>query len=423
MKLFSLINGRKILIENILSLSTIQFLNYLFPFITFSYLVRVLGVEKFGLINFAAAFIGYFVLITDYGFNISAVRLISIQRNEKQKLNELVSSIYTIKFILFVISLLIFILISLSIEIFRNEFQLYAFTFLTVIGNVFLPVWFYQGIEKTKFIAIVTLIVRLFWVVSVFTFVKNSKDYNLLALINSLQSILIGLSLFILLFIKFGVKFKLSSFNTIKEQVKDGGMIFISSCAISLYTISNTFILGLLTSNTIVGYFAAADKIRQAIQNLLLPFTQAMYPHVSKLFNESKLLAKKFVMKSFKFIGGFSFLISFLTFIFAKQIVLILVGDNYLQSVNVLRIISFLPFIIYLSNLFGIQTMLNLKFNREFTLIISLAALVNIILSFVLIPFWKETGSALAVLLTEIIVTGSITLFLLRRGFFKINEI
>jgi len=297
-KLFSLINGRKILIENILSLSTIQFLNYLFPFITFSYLVRVLGVEKFGLINFAAAFIGYFVLITDYGFNISAVRLISIQRNEKQKLNELVSSIYTIKFILFVISLLIFILISLSIEIFRNEFQLYAFTFLTVIGNVFLPVWFYQGIEKTKFIAIVTLIVRLFWVVSVFTFVKNSNDYNLLALINSLQSILIGLSLFILLFIKFGVKFKLSSFNTIKEQVKDGGMIFISSCAISLYTISNTFILGLLTSNTIVGYFAAADKIRQAIQNLLLPFTQAMYPHVSKLFNESKLLAKKFVMKS-----------------------------------------------------------------------------------------------------------------------------
>jgi PST family polysaccharide transporter len=179
----------------------------------------------------------------------------------------------------------------------------------------------------------------------------------------------------------------------------------------------------LLTSNTIVGYFAAADKIRQAIQNLLFPFTQAMYPHVSKLFNESKLLAKKFVMKSLKYIGGFSFLISFLTFIFAKQLVLILVGENYLQSVNVLRIISFLPFIIYLSNLFGIQTMLNLKFNKEFTLIISLAALVNIAMSFLLIPLWKEVGSAVAVLLTEIVVTGSIVLFLSKKGFFKLNEI
>ncbi|MBI5808445.1 MAG: flippase [Ignavibacteriales bacterium] len=413
----------KTLIENIFSLSFIQFLNYLFPFITFPYLVRVLGVEKFGLINFAAAFIGYFILITDYGFNISAVRLVSIHRDEKQKLSELISSVYIIKIILFVISVLVFILVSLSNETFRTEFQLYAFTFLSVIGNIFLPVWFYQGIEKTKYVAVVTLLIRTIWVIAIFLFVKESGDYILLALLNSLQSILIGLILFVLLFRKFGVEFSISSFEIIKEQLKDGGMIFISSCAISLYTISNTFILGLLTSNTIVGYFAAADKIRQAIQNILFPFTQAMYPHVSKLFNESKLLAKKFVMKSLKYIGGFSFLISFLTFMFAKQLVLILVGDNYLQSVNVLRIISFLPFIIYLSNLFGIQTMLNLKFNKEFTLIISLAALVNIALSFLLIPLWKEAGSAVAVLLTEIVVTGSIVLFLSKKGFFKPNEI
>jgi len=419
----NLLKKEKTLIENIFSLSFIQFLNYLFPFITFPYLVRVLGVEKFGLINFSTAFIGYFILITNYGFNISAVRLVSIHRDEKQKLNELISSVYIIKIILFVISVLIFILVSLSIETFRTEFQLYAFTFLSVIGNIFLPVWFYQGIEKTKYVAVVTLLIRTIWVIAIFLFVKESGDYILLALLNSLQSIMIGLILFGLLFRKFGVKFSISSFEIIKEQLKDGGMIFISSCAISLYTISNTFILGLLTSNTIVGYFAAADKIRQAIQNFLFPFTQAMYPHVSKLFNESKLLAKKFVMKSLKYIGGFSFLISFMTFIFAKQLVLILVGENYLQSVNVLRIISFLPFIIYLSNLFGIQTMLNLKFNKEFTLIISLAALVNIALSFLLIPLWNEVGSAVAVLLTEIVVTGSIFLFLSKKGFFKLNEI
>lgn len=413
----------KIFIKNIFSLGSIQLMNYLFPFITFPYLVRVLGVEKFGLVNFAAAFIAYFSMIVDYGFNISAVRLVSINRNDKRKLSELISSIYIIKVVLFLISLLIFFTISLMIEKFRNEFLLYNFTFVTVVGNLFLPFWFFQGIEKSKYVAVVTLLIRFMGAILIFLLIKNSDDYKLTALINSVQSLLIGLILFFILIYEFKIKIKIPDMSIIKEQVKDGGMIFISTCSISLYTISNTFILGLLTSNVIVGYFTAADKIRQAITNLLSPITQAMYPHVSKLFDESKTLARKFVMKALKIVGGFSFLISLLTFLFADKIILLIIGDNYQQSIIVLRIISFLPFIIYLSNLFGIQTMLNLKFNKEFTSIISFAAIINLILSFLFIPYLKEIGSAISVLITEIIVTVLMIIFLSKKKFFNVNEI
>lgn len=413
----------KIFIKNIFSLGSIQLMNYLFPFITFPYLVRVLGVEKFGLVNFAAAFIAYFSMIVDYGFNISAVRLVSINRNDKKKLSELISSIYIIKFVLFCISLMIFFTINLTIEKFRDEFFLYIFTFITVIGNLFLPFWFFQGIEKSKYVAVVTFIIRFIGVISIFLLIKNSDDYKLTALINSVQSLLIGIILFIILIYEFKIKIKIPDARILREQIKDGGLIFISTCSISLYTISNTFILGLLTSNLIVGYFTAADKIRQGIQNLILPITQAMYPHVSKLFDESKTLAKKFVMKALKIVGGFSLLISILCFFFAEQIILLVVGADFHQSVSVLRIISFLPFIIYLSNLFGIQTMLNLKYNKEFTSIISFAAFINLVLSFLLIPYWKEIGSAISVLITEIIVTVSIIMFLSKKKFFNVNEI
>lgn len=398
-------------------------MNYLFPFLTFTYLVRVLGVEKFGLVNFASAFTAYFSIIVDYGFNISAVRLVSINRNDKKKLSELISSIYIIKVVLFLISLLIFFAISLMIEKFRNEFLLYNFTFVTVVGNLFLPFWFFQGIEKSKYVAVVTFFVRFIGVISIFLLIKNSDDYKLTALINSIQSLLIGLILFFILIYEFKTKLRIPDANTLKEQIKDGGIIFISTCSISLYTISNTFILGLLTSNIIVGYFTAADKIRQAIQNLILPITQAMYPHVSKLFDESKTMAKKFIMSALKIVGGFSFLISLLTFLFAEQIIHLVVGVAFKQSVSVLRIISFLPFIIYLSNLFGIQTMLNLKFNKEFTSIISFAAIINLILSFMLIPYLKEIGSAISVMVTELFVTTLIIIFLLKKKFFNLNEI
>lgn len=413
----------KILLENIFSLSVVQLLNYLFPLITFPYLVRVLGVEKFGLLNFAFAFVGYFILITDYGFNISAVRLISINRNDKNKISEIVSSVYVIKSFLFITSAILFFLMINYIPKFHQEYSLFYLTFLMVLGYVFQPQFYFQGIEQSKYIALITFIFRFIWTLLIFTLIKSQTDFQMVAFLTSMQFLLSGITLFFIMLFHYKIPLLIPNKAQLISQLKDGGIIFISSCAISLYTISNTFILGLLTSNLIVGYFTAADKIRQAIQNLFYPFTQSMYPHVSKLFKESIDVAKKFIIKSFWVIGGFSFVISLITFIYAEQIILILVGKNFLHSIYVLKIISFLPFIIYLSNLFGIQTMLNLSYNKQFTYIISLAALINIVITFALVPFLREIGSAVSVLITEAFVTMSIIIILIKKGFFKENEI
>lgn len=79
------IQKNKTLFENFISLSLLQGLDYIFPLITLPYLVRVLGPEKYGLTAFAAALAGYFMIITNYGFNYSAVRDIAIIREDEKK--------------------------------------------------------------------------------------------------------------------------------------------------------------------------------------------------------------------------------------------------------------------------------------------------------------------------------------------------
>jgi PST family polysaccharide transporter len=235
-------------------------------------------------------------------------------------------------------------------------------------------------------------------------------------LLNSLGFIIAGILGLWIMFRDFEIGFKFASLKELKRQLKDGWYVFISTVAISLYTISNTFILGLFTNNTIVGYYAAAEKIVKAVQGLLGPVSQTIYPYISKLMNESIELGIKFIRKITVIIGGISFGLSLILFVFAELVINILLGPKFHESVVVLKILAFLPFIITLSNIFGIQTMLTLNYKKEFSSILILASIINIILALIMVPFLKHIGISLSVLLSEIFVTFSMMYFLNKKG-------
>jgi len=407
---------RRRLFENFFSLSFLQVANYIFPLITLPYLVRVLGPEKFGLISFAQAFIGYFVILTDYGFNLSATREIAIYRENKEKVLEIFSSVMVIKFFLFLLSLGIMSAIVFTFEKFRQDWKIYYLTFGMVLGQVLFPVWFFQGMERMKYITFLNILAKLIFTIAIFVFVRKVEDYLYVPLLNSSGFIVAGvLGLWIILK-DFGIEFKMPSWEGIKHQLKEGWYIFISTVAISLYTISNTFILGLFTNNTIVGYYSAAEKIIRAIQGLLGPISQTIYPHVSKLMYESKEYGIKFLRKVTFLIGSFSFVLSLIIFIFADLIVRIVLGTQYTESVIVLKILAFLPFIVGLSNVFGIQTMLTLNFKKAFSNILISASFLNLVLALILVSSLKHIGISISVLISEIFVTLSMYIYLKNKG-------
>jgi PST family polysaccharide transporter len=396
---------KKRLFENFLSLSVLRGLNYILPLITLPYLVRVLGTEKYGLIAFAQAFIGYFMILTDYGFNLSATREISINREDKQKVSEIFSSVLTIKFFLCILSFLI--LVSLSfIPKFKKDWLVYIFTFGMVLGNILFPVWFFQGIEKMRYITILNIVAKSIFTVCIFIFIKKMSDFLYVPLINSLGYLVAGVLSLRIVFKNFAVKFVIPSFENIKHQLKEGWHIFISTIAISLYTISNTFILGLFTNNTIVGYYAAAEKIVKVIQSMLTPIFQTVYPYISKLANESKEKALNFIKKLLKIIGLGSFIISFSLFIFSTQIVYILLGSQFQNSIIVLKILAFLPLIIGVATVYATLFLLGFGYIKQWKRIILMCSALDIVFIFIFVGALslKHIGVSISWLLTEICV-------------------
>jgi PST family polysaccharide transporter len=403
---------KKRLATNIFSLGVLQGANYILPLLTMPYLVRVLGPEYFGLLAFATATIAYFIMITDYGFNLSATRQISIHRDDLAKVNEIFSSVVMIKFALMIISFGLLSLLVFSFQKFSQHWEVYFITFGMVIGQVLFPVWLFQGMERMKYITYLHVGAKAFFTVCIFIFVQEQEDYLLVPLLTALGFIVAGIWSLYLAKKQFSVSFSWQSIETIQFQLAEGWHVFLSSMAISLYTVSTVFILGLFTNNTVVGYFAAADKIIQAVKGLYAPVSQAIYPLIGKKMNENKQAGLEFIGKVTWVVGSGMFVISLTLFLLAEPIVNYLLGGQYQQSILLVQIMAFLPFIIALSNIYGIQTMLNLGYKQAFSQILVVAAIIGVGLSFTLVPHYQDLGTAITLLIVEVFVTAVMYMYL-----------
>jgi PST family polysaccharide transporter len=398
------------------SLFVLQGANYLLPLIVVPYLVRVLGPEKFGAVAFAQAFSVYFVLIADYGFNLSATREISIYRTDPDKIAEIVSTVMTIKCVLMVLGAVATSAIVASVPRFRHDWTLYAASYLAVAGSVAFPLWLFQGLERMRFVTIFNIAGRLVSIAAIFLWVKQESDYIYAAGFQAGGTLLAGVMSWGVMHLLVPVRLPRPTYATVGKHLREGWHVFISTAAISLYTASNTLILGLLAGNVAVGYFSAAEKLIRAVQGLVRPVSQAIYPHISNLVSQSREVALAFVRTTLRWIGGAGFLASCLLFLLAEPLVGIVLGGQYLDSVPLVQWMAFLPFLIAVSNVFGIQTMLPFGLQKDFSKILISAGIFNLVLIIPLSYFFHAKGAAIAVLLTELVVTVAMCITLPRRG-------
>lgn len=413
----------KRILENMISLTGLQFASYILPLITLPYLTLVLGPEKFGLTQYAISLITYFQFFTDYGFNLSATRELAICRDDNQKISQIFSSVMFIKLCLCILSFIILLLIVMFIPKFNEDSYVYILTFGMVIGYMLFPTWLFQGLEYMRYTSILNIIGKIMFTVLIFIFIHNTTDYMLVPLINSLGYILVGILGIYIALTKFNIKITIPSIRDIKYHLREGWYVFISTIAINMYTTTNTFLLGLLTNNTLVGYYSIAEKIILAVNGLLNPISQALYPFISRTVKtDDKTRSIEFIRKITKIMTLVGIVLSAGLFIFAKPIILLLFGQSYANSVIILQIISIVPLAVSLSTVFGVETMLTFNYKKAFTSIVMIGGIIDIVLGIILITLMKEIGIAISFATTEIFITIAMFIFLQRKGIKIINR-
>ena len=402
----------KRLLSNFISLSVLQGANYILPLITLPYLVRVLGVENYGLLAFAGATVAYFSVITDYGFNLTATREISIHREDKNKVTEIFSAVMTIKFILMFASLFLLTILVFSFEKFSQNWEIYFLSFGTVLGQVLFPVWFFQGMERMKYITYLNILAKSIFTIAVFVFVQKQSDYWIVPLLTSIGFVVAGIFSLRLVKKEFYISFKLQEYNTLKYYFQDGWHIFIANFAGNFYRNFNTIVLGLLTNNIFVGYYSIAEKLIKIIQMLQNIVGSVMFPFLSKKISENKNYFFELNQKYIKYILGIYLLAVIATFLLAPFIIYLINGNYQASMILNIKIMSVVILIGGLNYYYGVLGLVSMGYKKEFSRSIVITGIANIVISIILIYFFKDIGASISLVVSELILLIIISYFI-----------
>jgi PST family polysaccharide transporter len=392
---------KKVLFSNFLSLGVVQGLNFILPLLVVPYLLYALGIETFGLLAMATALSSYFMILSDYGFNVTATREISVHRDNHEKLNEIFSAVMMIKTVLMSIG---FILLLSSLWLFDSlakDASIYLLTFGMVVGEVLFPIWFFQGIEKMKYIAILNIVAKLFFLLAILLFVHVEDDAFLVPLFNSLGFIIVGLVSLFYLYKKFHIRFVWQPYSVLRYYFIMGWHIFLSKLAVTLYSSSNIFILGLFTNHLLVGYYAVAYKVVSALVSLGDIINQVLFPFLSRKWEESKEIYYTIFKKVLWGMLTSMFFLSFILFLSAEEIVFLLAGENITVTIELLQIMSLFLVIAPLGGLYS-QSFVTQGHSVYVTKSTFWTLFVNMILIALLIPLYGVYGLAVAEVLVKI---------------------
>ncbi|WP_040195666.1 oligosaccharide flippase family protein [Candidatus Soleaferrea massiliensis] len=363
----------KTLVSNTVMLYIMQVSGYIFPLLTFPYLTRVLGPEYFGVTTFVSATITYFQLVVDFGFLLSATRDCSLHRDNKQKLQEILSSVVKAKTFIATIAFAgIFILIIFVPQ--YQEHGLYlALSYLAVFASAFIPDYMFRGIERMSVITYRSVASKALYTVLIFIFVRQDTDYVLIPIFMFAANVFVVIWSFIYLYKKLDIRWIKTPVSSVVAAIKDSAVFFVSRIATTIYNATNVVALGFFFPSAALASFTSANDLITKGRGMFSPIADSIYPYMVKQKNFK--LIKKVLIFSFPIIlAGTVFL-----YIFTPEAIRIVCGEGYEGAIPIFRILLFMVPITLPIYLLGFPTLGALNMMKEANLTIVYAAVYHVI--------------------------------------------
>jgi PST family polysaccharide transporter len=327
----------KVMIHNFSYLTILKALTLVLPLVTFPYLIQTLGAKNYGLVIWAWSISEIFIVFIKFGFDTLGVKLISENRENKSKLVQIFSQITYVKFVLLLLSLLIFSVLLFNVDKISNNSSLFLYFMIFVVFESMLPIWYFQGIENMKIMAILVSSVKLIFALLVFIVIKEPSQYLYIPILYAVGSFLSTLIAYYIICYQCKISLSMIKIVDTLSMIKESFFILFATIGTVFRDRVTIILIEKYLGLEVVAYFDLALKI---INILLTPFhmvSQVLYPHIARTKN--MILLKK-VLVSVIILS----LIVVGIFIYNIDIIVTMVNGEYNQTLK--YIMSYLIFIV-----------------------------------------------------------------------------
>ncbi len=375
----------------------------IFPLITFPYISRILLPEGTGIVSFATSIVAYFCMFAQLGIPTYGVRICAQVRDDKDELSKVVQELFIINLITTVVSYSIFYICIDFIPKMQCERKLFCIIGVSMFLNFIGVEWLYKGLEQYTYITIRSVLFKFIALLMMFVLIHCEKDYVIYGGITIFASSASNILNFFNS--RKYINFKVYKHYNLKRHIKPILTFFAMSFAITIYTNLDTVMLGFFKSNTEVGMYNAAIKIKGVLLGIVTSLGTVLLPRASYyiehgLYNKFIEISKKAI--SFVFLVSIPLWVYFT--IFAKEGILFLSGREYMAAIWPMKVIMPTLLFVGLTNLMGIQMLVPI--GKEIYVLYSeiAGAVVNLIINYLLIPKYASIGASIGTTIAEITV-------------------
>lgn len=383
----------KRLASNFGYLLLLQIAGYVFPLFTIPYLARVIGVDGFGKIAFAAAVIVWLQTITDWGFNYTATRDIAQNRDDPNKVSEIFSNVFWARLFLMAASFLVLCLAILIVPYFQENKLILLLTFLLVPGHVLFPEWFFQAMERMKYITIFNLVSKFVFTAMVFVFIDSAEDYLLQPVLMSIGYVVCGIFSMYLIIVKWRITIQRPQRKNILLAIKNSFHVFFNNLMPNLYNGFSVLLLGFYGGSAANGIFDAGKKFIEIAQQFLMVISRTFFPFLSRKINKHGFYVRL----------QLGFAVAFAVFLYfsAPYIINVFFTAEFESAVYVLQIMSVSLVFLSLNNIYGANYMIIKGYDKTLRNITFWVSIVGFMLAFPLVLYYDYVGAAFTITITR----------------------
>ena len=376
-----------------------QTLLLLIPLIISPFLTRVLGDKALGNYSYINSIAYYFIIFANLGISKHGQRIIAKNYDNEISIRKAFWSLLAVHLVVSLLVTLLYFSIVASIQV---EYKtIYVIEGLYVASAVFDITWLFYGLENFKGVVIKNGIIKVVECVCIFAFLKKPDDLGIYALITSC-SILIGQVVLIPAAIKKIKPIKIT-FRDAVCHIKPLLIFSISVIAVSLYTVFDKTLLGLMTTKENVAYYEFANRIISVPRTLIVIIGTVVFPRACKLAKSGDVDGQKKFFKASLFVVyfiGFASIFGLLSV--SKQFSVIYYGESFAQSGFIMMATCALPLIVGLGDILRMQYLIPNGMDKEYIICIIINALINLALSCSLIPIIGVYGAVIGTTIAEL---------------------